>query len=248
MAPARPGKVTPRAAANSALSRCGDTLRWRTWLSLSHVAVGLGWRFAATIAEGLMPSNRTSVRRHYPEALRNQGEYAVARLVYMRRMALSRRWQYVAATMALIATLVGCGGSKLSAMLAAPTTAQFVLNANEKLNLDARGRSAPVVVRYYLMKNASAFNSADFFSLYERDQATLGDALLQREEFTLKPGETRVIEPRDAGDARVVGVMAAFRSIENSVWRGTAALTPKELNVITVTLQNNQLSVQAKVF
>lgn len=171
----------------------------------------------------------------------------LVKLVHQGNSAAIRRWLCVASALLLVGALGGCGGSKLSALLAAPTTVQYVFNASDKLNLDSRGRSAPVVVRYYMMKNASAFNSADFFSLYERDQATLGDAVLQREEITLKAGETRVIEPKNAGDALAVGVMAAFRSIENSVWRGSAPLTPNKLNVITVTLQNNQLSVQAKV-
>ena len=104
----------------------------------------------------------------------------------------------------------------------------------------------PVVLRYYLLKNASAFNTADFFSLYEKDQQTLADAVLQREEITLKAGETRMLTPKDAGDAQVIGVMAAFRDIEHSVWRATAPLTANKLTAVLVTIQDNRLTVSAQ--
>lgn len=141
------------------------------------------------------------------------------------------------------ALLSACGGSKLSAMLAAPTMAQITFKADARLNVDSRGRSTPVVVRYYFLKNASAFNSADFFSLYEKDQQTLGEALLQREEIVLQAGETKVLQPKDAGDAQVFAVMAAFRDIEHSTWRATAPLAATKVTAIAISLKNNQLDV-----
>lgn len=149
--------------------------------------------------------------------------------------------------LACSALLSACGGSKLSAMLAAPTIAQVTISAGEQLNVDSRGRSTPVVVRYYFLKSAAGFDAADFFSLYEKDQQTLGDALVQREEVILKAGETKVLEPRDAGEAQVVGVMVAFRDIEHAVWRATAPLAPNKVTAVIVSASGNQISVLRKV-
>jgi type VI secretion system protein VasD len=127
-----------------------------------------------------------------------------------------------------------------------PTLASISFTADEKVNVDTRGRSTPIVVRYYILKNDSAFNASDFFSLYDKDQQTLTDAIVFREEFTLKPGETRKIDPRDASQGQVFAVMASFRNIDHAIWRATAPLPQKKTTDISVSLKNDQVTVNAK--
>jgi type VI secretion system protein VasD len=120
-----------------------------------------------------------------------------------------------------------------------PTQFSVSLSAAERVNVDARKRSTPVVVRVYLLKNATAFEAADFFSLYERDKEVLGDALVWREELVLQPGETRKLGMRNAGDGKVVAVLAAFRQVDRASWRASTQLVEQHTNLIALSLQED---------
>ena len=62
-----------------------------------------------------------------------------------------------------------------------PVTLQVTLVASEDVNPDIRGRASPLSVRIMELRSRSAFDASDFFSLYEREQATLGTELLAKE-------------------------------------------------------------------
>jgi type VI secretion system protein VasD len=123
-----------------------------------------------------------------------------------------------------------------------PTMFSVSLNAAERVNVDARKRSTPVVVRVYLLKNATAFEAADFFSLYEREQEVLGDALVWREEVVIQPGETRTLEMRKAGDGKVLAVLAAFRQVDRATWRASTQLVEHRTNLIALSLQEDSIA------
>ena len=99
--------------------------------------------------------------------------------------------------------LAGCAGKPIAlppVFKPDPTVVRLQLTADAMVNADSRGRATPVVVRYYVLQNTAAFDSADFFSLFERDEALLGTAVLAREETTLKPGQVLKVEfERDDG-------------------------------------------------
>lgn len=126
-----------------------------------------------------------------------------------------------------------------------PTLVGVSLSAAARVNVDARGRATPVVVRTYVLKNASAFEAADFFSLYERDQQVLAEAVISREEVVLKPGETRTLDVREAEGGKVVAVLAAFREVDRAVWRASAPIVANRTNRIAVSLQDNRVTVAA---
>ena len=92
------------------------------------------------------------------------------------------------------------------------------------VNPDAKGRASPIVVRVFELKSISAFNSADFFSLWDRERETLSAEMIGRDEFQLRPGEQKKFERTLQPDTRYVGVIAAFRDLERANWRGTASI------------------------
>ena len=59
------------------------------------------------------------------------------------------------------------------------------------VNPDARKRPSPVVLRVYELKSNALFESADFVSLFEKDQAVLGAELVSREEVILQPNDVK---------------------------------------------------------
>jgi type VI secretion system protein VasD len=145
----------------------------------------------------------------------------------------------LATAVLLAAALAGCASAPKPPQI----NATVVANANT--NPDARNRPSPVVVRVYELKAPAAFESADFFSLFEKDQATLAADMLAKDEFVLQPGQSRTIERPGKVETRYVAVMAGFRELERSVWRGVVPVTPGKKNTIRITLDDKKLTVQA---
>jgi type VI secretion system protein VasD len=105
-----------------------------------------------------------------------------------------------------------------------PRQMQLAIRAGDLINPDYLNRPSPVVVRVYLLRAEITFASADFFSLYERDAATLGADLLAREELQLRPGRVVSINREFPPEARFLGVVVAFRNVEKSTWRALSSL------------------------
>lgn len=147
-----------------------------------------------------------------------------------RSLHRSRRRALLAAGGGLI--VVGCGSPQPAAPPPAtpvaldPVTLQVTLIATDDVNPDNRGRASPLSVRIYELRSRSAFDAADFFSLYEREQATLGTELLAKEQYILRPGDTQGYTRKAQAETRFLGVVAAFRDLEGSTWRLAAGIAP----------------------
>jgi type VI secretion system protein VasD len=102
------------------------------------------------------------------------------------------------------------------------------MHADKGLNPDLNGRPSPLVVRVYELKSLSVFNNADFFNLFEQDVALLGDELQMRDEFSFQPGETRPLERELRPDTRYIGIIGAYRDIENARWRNSIGIDPED--------------------
>jgi type VI secretion system protein VasD len=149
-----------------------------------------------------------------------------------------RHWLLVIASGALALT-AGCTTPKEPP----ETPVSLNLIAGSDVNPDARGRASPLTVRVYALKSSSAFTSADFFSLYDKDAATLGADLIQREEMTLHPGETRKLNFVLKPDAKAIGVIAAYRDLERARWRELSPLNPGK--ALDLDLRFGALRIQA---
>lgn len=120
-----------------------------------------------------------------------------------------------------------------------------VMQAAAALNPSVSGRASPLMLRIYELKSATAFNAADFVSLYQCDQAELGADLVARDEFILVPGERREFVRRAAPETRYLGVLAAYRDLERARWRAVAVLRPGQKQ--RVLIDAGTLSVTATV-
>jgi len=152
---------------------------------------------------------------------------------------LSRRPLLVAGALAVLAVLAGCA----SAPKPVVTAVTLDITAAADLNPDARGRASPLTVRVYALKTPGVFQSADFFSLYDKDSATLGAELVKREEFQLAPGEKKTLQMTLEPDARSLGVMAAYRDLERARWRDLQPLQVGQGNNFKLNLGARQASL-----
>ena len=141
------------------------------------------------------------------------------------------------------AALVGCGGA--APPPPPPTIAALTMTAAADANPDASGAAAPVVVRVYQLAGTAAFEQADFFQLYNNDQAVLGADLLGRDEVTITPGGTQQLVKELKPGVTAIGVVAAFRDIQHANWRATTVPPANKTTAITVTIQGLNVAVAA---
>ena len=133
-----------------------------------------------------------------------------------------------------LALVVGCGSAPLL---------QGTIKVDPTTNPDLRGRPSPIVVRVYELKSLAAFNSADFFSIFEKEQETLGSELVGREEYELQPGETRPYRRQLQPDTKFLGVVAAFRDLEHSRWRSAVPVPARRRGAFSLGIQARAVMV-----
>jgi len=126
------------------------------------------------------------------------------------------------------------------------TAVSLNLSASADANPDARGRPSPLTVRVYVLKAPGPFEGADFFSLYDKDQATLGPELVKREELLIQPGESKKLEFTLEPDARNIAVLAAYRDLERARWRDLKPLEVGKPNSFNVNLAARQVRIEPK--
>lgn len=156
-----------------------------------------------------------------PSGMRTLKAFVATRV----RAALSStRWP----TLLLAASvgLAGCADVPIPFMKPAPTLIEAKAVASPQVNPDARKRPSPVVVRVYELKARTQFDAADFISLFERDKDILGSELVLRDEFVMKPGETKDIQRTAQPDTRFLAVLVGFRDLEKARSRAVAAVVP----------------------
>jgi type VI secretion system protein VasD len=95
----------------------------------------------------------------------------------------------------------------------------LTIEAAPGVNPDGSLRPSPIKVRIYELKDPGAFSEADYFSLDTTDKITLAADMLARDEFILRPGESRTIERKSNAQTTAIGVLAGYRDLPNSTWR-----------------------------
>ncbi|MFJ2990691.1 type VI secretion system lipoprotein TssJ [Collimonas sp. NPDC087041] len=100
-----------------------------------------------------------------------------------------------------------------------PTKLDITIHATDDVNPTDQGQAAPIMVRVYELKSDETFKQADFFTLQNTDKAVLGADMLVKDEFILRPGDSKTIRRASYADTAVIGVLAAYRDLPNATWR-----------------------------
>lgn len=149
------------------------------------------------------------------------------------------RKRIVLLTIAMLApALLGCSTviDAKDAVFGGTTRIEAKLAAAKDLNPDLDGQPSPLVVRLYALKSATAFNNASFFSLYDSEAAELGADLQNREELEVRPGQKLALERDFKDETRYLGVLAAYRDIDNASWRAVYELREGRLTELKIGL------------
>ncbi|MBC3933663.1 type VI secretion system lipoprotein TssJ [Undibacterium curvum] len=93
------------------------------------------------------------------------------------------------------------------------------ISADANVNPDPAQRASPIKLRIYELKDSSSFADADYFSLDSNDKVVLTGDLLVKDEYILRPSETRKIERKSHPQTTAIGILAGYRDLPNSLWR-----------------------------
>lgn len=138
--------------------------------------------------------------------------------------------------LALLAALLSLSGCAALSPYSDMTKLDLTLNGSDELNPDLNGRPSPIVLRLIELKHPVAFETADFFSLYQRPKEALSPDMVVLEELELRPGEQREMKLSLQPGSRYVGVLAAYRDLPESNWRVVIPLKEQERNSSVLTL------------
>jgi type VI secretion system protein VasD len=157
-------------------------------------------------------------------------------------MPRSRRALFTTAWLAAVTVLAGCAGAPKPPK---PTQVEGTIAASPGLNPSVNQRPSPLLVRIYELRSPTAFNQADFMSLYQGDQAALAADLVVREEIMLQPGESRPFTRQLNPDTRFIGVIGAYRNLERATWRAVVPIKPNQSQKISVRAEALTLTATA---
>ncbi|MDZ4333006.1 MAG: type VI secretion system lipoprotein TssJ [Pseudomonas sp.] len=146
--------------------------------------------------------------------------------------------------LALLAALLSLTGCAALSPYSDMTKLDLTLNGSDELNPDLNGRPSPIVLRLIELKHPVAFETADFFSLYQRPKEALSPDMVVLEELELRPGEQREMKLSVQPGSRYVGVLAAYRDLPESNWRVVIPLQEKERNSSVLTLNAQGIKSQ----
>ena len=164
------------------------------------------------------------------------------------RMTRTGRLAAAGRIVALACVLIGLPGIVASPRLFAgptpvgpPTPVELTVVGGPGLNPNAQGRASPVVVRIFELTDTQRFESADYAALFEHPGESLQHDVASQEEFVLRPGDIHERNRSAPSPVLTLGVAAAFRDLEHSVWRLTVPLKPGERNFVLIDVDQNTI-------
>jgi type VI secretion system protein VasD len=151
-------------------------------------------------------------------------------------------WVYRAAALSLLVGIVSCS----SPPPPPPTVVNLTVSASPTVNPTASGQAAPIVVRVYQLGSTTGFEQAEFFQLFNQDQAFLKTDMVKRDDFLLTPGQTKTATLAPTDQVKALGVLAAYRDFQHTTWRATVPVPPHQTTNVTVSAGTDAVVVKAE--
>lgn len=137
--------------------------------------------------------------------------------------------------------IVGCASTE--EVEKQPIFARLSINASAQLNPAVDGRASPLVLRVYQLSETTRFDNSDFFALYENDKAVLANELQSRVELEIRPDEAYQDQLELNSNTRFIGVLAAFRDLDNAQWKDMSPFIINENQSISIELKKNSVKL-----
>jgi type VI secretion system protein VasD len=98
------------------------------------------------------------------------------------------------------------------------TTPVLAISTSDRANASAAGQGRPVQVRVYQLKSDARLRIAKFEDIWQNDAAALATDFVKVDEYTLYPGETKLVKVAPAPEAHNLAAVALFREPQGKSW------------------------------
>jgi len=140
-----------------------------------------------------------------------------------------------------ITLLAGCAGKIFEDK---PGTLAVNITTSADLNPDSNDRASPIILYFFNLKSDNAFNNTGFFDLYEDSQTALGGDFIGQQEVEIEPNSTILYSDNILTvDTQFVGVLAAYRDLDNAVWQGIISTPINKKSVVNIHLGKLRMSI-----
>lgn len=141
--------------------------------------------------------------------------------------------------LSMVAFLVSCstGGD---------AQVKMTYQAAKTLNPDINNNPAPLVVLIYQLKTPTTFQAATFFPLYTQPVQAIGEALIDKQQIEIKPGQTLTVTQTVFPDTAYLGLIAAYREIDKTNWRVVLRMPKKRPKSLMIYLTTGGIDGPAK--
>lgn len=140
---------------------------------------------------------------------------------------IPRKFSLLSAFVSLMCVLLASGCGTTARVLNLETEAELNFQVWPNVNPDESGRSSPLVVRVFELKDARQFQTEDFIGLFQESKERLGGDLVAEYRLReLAPGLDRTEVLKVDPSVRYIGLLAEFVQYENAEARLVFAIEP----------------------
>ncbi len=174
----------------------------------------------------------------------------------MLKITNSRTVRFLLKSWAIAFALIllnGCGETKVADIIPfmeakeeKPIVTKLEFQVAKNINPDQDGSASPVVLRIHQLSSRTVFDNNDFFALYEEPEATLSVDLLGKDQFVFKPGDELDHKMELESNTKFIGILVAYRDIENARWRAVIKVDPKEEKKFLIALDRLSIFTEEK--
>lgn len=148
----------------------------------------------------------------------------------------------------LVCVLSACTtvNSKVGGVFGLDTDLTLTVDVLSDINPDEANEPKPLTLRIYELKSDSLINKADFISLYDRDQATLGaDFLTPPKIEYIEPGVDRVLKFVTSEEARYIAIYAEFYRYKDANYKVVFPVTVNNVirNAVKIKISGNTIAL-----
>ncbi|QAX80022.1 type VI secretion system lipoprotein TssJ [Yersinia hibernica] len=102
------------------------------------------------------------------------------------------------------------------------------LTTTKDINPNNKGVANPLRISVYTLKSMDEFKSSDFFTITEENTPSLKEQMEKVYDGIMLPNETKKIELTPNSEVTAIGVVAAYREIEQADWKAVINPLPKK--------------------
>ena len=118
-----------------------------------------------------------------------------------------------------------------------PASSTITITVTDTANPDGNDRPSPVGIRIVELADRAVFDKNEFNVLYsDSKESALAADTLHQWQMIVRPGDTKVIDKILNEQTKYLGIVVAYRNIENARWNHLIAIDPVKKNNVRATI------------